>query len=132
MHTKFHDRRSNSIVIQVTSDPKHYINNPLFTDSPPPVSTLYPSCLHTTLAAPISQPFSSHTVPHTPLMQTSTLPALSRDPLTKRTVPLVQLWTAVERKHFLCIWLLSGALTKSYICFIVATFVIRILHMCHS
>ena len=31
-------------------------------------------------------------------MQISTLPALSRGPSTKRTVPLVQLWEALERK----------------------------------
>ena len=58
----------------------------------PPLA-LYPSCLHTTLASLLSQK-SSHTVPHTPLMQTSTLPALFTGPLTKRSVLLVQCWAA--------------------------------------
>ena len=31
-------------------------------------------------------------------MQISTLPALSSDPLTKRTVPFVQFWAAVGEK----------------------------------
>ena len=52
-----------------------------------------PSCLHTTLASLLSHP-SSHTVPHTLLIQISTLPALCKGPLTKRTVPLVQCWAA--------------------------------------
>ena len=34
-------------------------------------------------------------------MQISTLPALSSDPLTKRTVPLVQLCIAVGKKTFI-------------------------------
>ena len=64
--------------------------------------TLYPSCLHTTLASLLSQPLS-HTVPHTPLMQISTLPALLTGPPTKRTVPLVQFWTSVEGDKFVTI-----------------------------
>ena len=50
-------------------------------------------------------------------MQTSTLPALSRGPLTKRSVPLVQLWTAVAEETF------SVTLMKNYIklCFHVVT-----------
>ena len=67
-----------------------------------PGLTLYPSCLHTTLASLVSHP-SSQTVPQTPLMQISTLPALGRGPLTKRTVPLVQRWAAV----FICARLYS-------------------------
>ena len=59
--------------------------------------TSYPSCLHTTLASLLSQPLS-HTVPHTPLMQISTLPALSSGPSTKRSVSLVQFWAAMEIK----------------------------------
>ena len=69
---------------------------------PPSELTLYPSCLHTTLASLLSQLlYRPHTVPHTPLMQTSTLPAFSRDPLAKRIVPLVQCWTAVVRGIYL-------------------------------
>jgi len=64
----------------------------------PPLA-LYLSCLHTTLASLLSQK-SSHTVPHTPLMQTSTLPALFTGPLTKRSVSLVQCWAAVGRENF--------------------------------
>ena len=41
---------------------------------------------------------SPHT--HTPFMQTSTLPALATGPSTKRTVPLVQGWAAVQRKSY--------------------------------
>ena len=66
-------------------------------NSPPLVLTLYPSCLHTTLVSVLSQP-PPHTVPHAPLMQTSTVPALSRGPLTNRSAPLVQFWTAVYRE----------------------------------
>ena len=64
---------------------------------PPLVLTLYPSCLHTTLVSVLSQP-PPHTVPHTSLMQTSTVPALARGPLTNRSAPLVQFWTAVYRE----------------------------------
>ena len=46
----------------------------------------------------LSQPLS-HTVPHTPLMQISTLPALSTGPSTKRRVSFVQFWTAVEEEY---------------------------------
>ena len=60
-----------------------------------PVSTLNPSCLHTTLASLLSHPLS-HTVPHNPLMQISTLPALSTGPPARRSVPLVQDWIAME------------------------------------
>jgi len=59
-----------------------------------PVSTLYPSCLHTTLASLLSHR-SSHTVPHTPLIQISTLPALFTGPPTKRSVWLVQRWATI-------------------------------------
>ena len=68
-----------------------------------PVLTLYPSCLHTTLASLLSQ-LLWHTVPHTPLMQISTLPALSRGPPAKRTVPVMQCWAAAFYIKKLCYW----------------------------
>ena len=49
---------------------------------------LYPSCLQTTSASPRSQPLS-HTVPHSPLTHTSTLPSSDVDPFISRTAPLV-------------------------------------------
>ena len=77
-----------------------YIDNE-WINSPLPVFILYPSCLHTTVAKR-SPKRTLHTVPHTPLMQTSTLPALSRGPLTKRSVSLVQCWAAVVGEMHLC------------------------------
>ena len=86
-----HPQIASSGPVQATLDyftdplPNEWANLPLF--------TLYPICLHTTWASWLSK---LHTVPQTPLMQSSTLPALSTVPLIKRTVPLVQLWTAVQ------------------------------------
>ena len=51
-----------------------------------PLSTSNPSCLHTTRAS-LELQLSSHTVPHTPPMHTSTLPSLSFDPPISRTSP---------------------------------------------
>ena len=75
-----------------------YITN-LYLSSPALMFTLYPSCVHTTLAALLSQE-APQTLPHTPWMQTSTLPALSTGPSTKRTVPLVQGWTAIQGEMY--------------------------------
>ena len=52
-------------------------------------------------------------------MQTSTLPALSSGPLTKRTVPLVQFWTAVGRNNCLHMLILYSAL--SLLCCLAST-----------
>ena len=46
-----------------------------------------PSCLQTTCASAEPQR-SSHTVPHTPLTQTSTQPSLEKEPPTSLTDPL--------------------------------------------
>ena len=48
-----------------------------------------PSCLQTTWAS-IELHRSSHTVPHTPLTQTSTRPSRDEEPPTSLTEPLVQ------------------------------------------
>ena len=50
---------------------------------------LYPSCPHATLASLVPQK-SSHTVPHWPLIQTSTRPSRVKNPPTKRMVPCTQ------------------------------------------
>ena len=74
--------------------------------SPALMFTLYPSCVHTTLAALLSQELLQ-TLPHTPWMQTSTLPALSTGPSTKRTVPLVQGRAAIQGEMYcvcMCRW----------------------------
>ena len=78
----------------------------LYLSSPSLMFTLYPSCVHTTLAALLSQE-PLQTLPHTPWMQTSTLPALSTGPSTKRTVPLVQGWAAMQGEMYcvcMCRW----------------------------
>ena len=49
----------------------------------------YPSCRHTTVASAFPQK-SSHTVPHSLLMQISTLPSLAMIPPTSRSWPGVQ------------------------------------------
>ena len=49
---------------------------------------LNPNCLQTTSASLRSQTLS-HTVPHSPLTHTSTLPSSDVDPFISRTAPLV-------------------------------------------
>ena len=64
----------------------------------PGMSNGNPSCLHTTLASLVSQ-LPLHTVPHTPLMQISTLPSLEDRPPTSRRAPLLQSWVAVHSNN---------------------------------
>ncbi len=49
----------------------------------------YPNCLHATLAADVPQ-LSSHTVPHTPPIHSSTLPSVDIEPSINRIDPSVQ------------------------------------------
>ena len=51
----------------------------------------YPSCLHTTVAS-LESHLLPHTVPHIPLIHTSTLPSLGSAPPTRRILPLPEHW----------------------------------------
>ena len=101
----FSSKNLNIVYCQVRSG-AYIASFDLYLSSPALMLTLYPSCVHTTLAALLSQELLQ-TLPHTPWMQTSTLPAFSTGPSTKRTVPLVQGWAAIQGEMYcvcMCRW----------------------------